>query len=270
MEEKNLSKNAAENTAQNTDETLERLKKLGFEPVESTFSKRPESPPIPPGEEADRFEIAEVNLSEYISMLNNMEEILGVFCIDGIYTDNLEKVYRKLRAIIRSTRNMINKLPDMDEILKIPPDSNINERLEVITYDCFKDEFGIEFFDYYTKIITPKILSWGHGKKPSNKKLALNNKLTACLHGLFIQNKEQVPIIDRATLVVDTQGDIDHDNLDFKIVIDAFKSHFIFSDEGSMLDLHIICSGKVKDKTEFYMMKREDFPRFLNEHKELF
>lgn len=73
-------------------------------------------------------------------------------------------MYRKLRAIIRSTRNMINKLPDMDEILKIPPDSNINERLEVITYDCFKDEFGIEFFDYYTKIITPKILSWGHGK----------------------------------------------------------------------------------------------------------
>lgn len=270
MDEKNLNANVGENTDANIDEIREKWKKLGFKVVDFTVSKRPEQPPIPPDEEADRFEISEIKLSEYLSKLFIIEDELGIYCVDGIYTDNLEKVYRKLRAIIRSTRNMINKLPDMDEILKIPPDSNINERLEVISYDSFKDEFGIEFFDYYTKVITHKLMSIGVERKPSNRKLARKNMLTDCLHGLFVQNKEYVPIINRASLVVDAQGDVDPDNLDLKTIINAFKSHFIFSDEGSMLDLHIICSGKVKGKTEFYMMKREDFPRFLNEHKELF
>lgn len=266
MDEEKLSKNADGNTNTNADKTLERLKKFGFEPVNFTFDEQSE----PIDKRPSEYDFAQTYIADYLITISNIQETLSELCINGLDKSNMQRVYSNLLAAFRSTRNTINKLPNIDEVLKLPIDLNEKDRLQLITYECNNDGYKMDFFEYYTKITVPKLHSRKTGKKPSMRLLAVKSIMNDTLNGMFIRHKDRIPIIDRATVVVDAQGDVDPDNLDVKNVIDCFKGYFIFSDEGSMLDLHIICSGKVKDKTEFYMMKREDFPRFLNDHKELF
>lgn len=224
--------------------------------------------------QSEKYDDAELELLTQI-LINNTgrcsevnEDMLLTALDEGVTEENISDLCRMIFQNIQRYYFFLDNVSALKRILKIEKKSRFDQK-HVIEYEVNKDEFQIEKFEYYTKITTPQLRSGG---KIKANLIARRFYFEHSINGLLMQNRSAVTYYDRASLVVNTTGSCDNDNLDLKHIINSLKFFFYDSDEGNRLDLHLVSNGKLTDKTEIFIMDKSDFPRFVigNQHIFLF
>ena len=186
---------------------------------------------------------------------------------DGINRENENVFLNRIAYTIISGYKMLRMFPNYREILGVK--EHIIEAYDkaALAYAVNKNEFNIIFENNYTKITVPRLHS---NHAPVKYRQIRYYYYHDNLVGLFEKHKDKIPYFKYARIVVDSPGMVDNDNIELHHLINSLKGYFISSDEGYRLDIDLLCSGKLTETNEIYIMNKVYYPDFVAENKELY
>lgn len=216
----------------------------------------------------DAFESATALILPTMKKLtDSMTKLAEQIDSDGLTVVNESKVCSRIAYIIISLYEILELFPDSEKILDIDKHEIEAYRKAALAYAVNKSEFNILFENNYTKVSVPKFHS---NHSPRKYKQVRYFYYHDNLMGLFEKHGDKIPYFSHASIVVDSPGMIDNDNLELQHFINSLKGYFISSDEGYRLDVHLICSGRLTDTNEIYIMDKACYPNFVAENLNLF
>lgn len=186
---------------------------------------------------------------------------------EGINRENENVFLNRVAYTIISGYEMLRMFPDYRKILGV--EKHIIEAYDkaALAYAVNKNEFKILFENNYAKISVPKFHS---NHAPAKYRQVRYYYYHDNLVGLFEKHKDKISYYKYARIVVDSPGMVDNDNVELHHLINSLKGYFISSDEGYRLDIDLLCSGKLTETNEIYIMDKAYYPSFVAENKELY
>ena len=186
---------------------------------------------------------------------------------DGLTVDNANAVCKKLSWIIINFYKALALFPGVKKAFGLS-DAEFNTcPKEALAYAVNRDSFRLEFFDRFTLLTVPKLFSNNYSRTVKNVRYYY---FRDCLYGLFEHYYPQIPYHKYARIVVVSPELIENTNEELQTIINSLKGFFISSDEGRRLHIDLICSGKLPERTEIYIMDQSDYISFVEKNQELY